>query len=318
MADKKMTDAELLVLIKQHEDNSIGNAANASGVGVGTVTPQGVFDLTTVEIDRYNALNYYNARPFGNEQTDRSQVVIPMLRDTVEWLLPQLMRMFSGTSRLCSFDPTKPGDEKFAEQETDVVNYVFLKQNGGFDLLYDAFKDALLLKNYYFKCGWEKKRLVSVENYTDLSRDELTKLFIDGEESGDKLEIISKDVRQIMVPAPDGSQPAMPPQAPPGNPAQQPPQAGAPLQPQPPGPINPASLFASIGMALPQPTTVYDVKIRRVSYKGQVVVKCVPPEEMRVSMRSRSDMNESPFAAHVSRPTRSELMDMGFDKDTEI
>lgn len=292
MADRKqMTDAELLSLIHAYEENSIGNSANASGVGIGSVTPQGVFDLTTVEIDRYNALNYYAARPFGNEQTDRSQVVIPMLRDTVEWLLPQLMRMFAGTSRICSFDPVKPGDEQLAEQETDVVNYVFLKQNNGFNLLYDAFKDALLLKNYYFKVGWEKRRHTSIEPYSGLTKDELTKIFMDAKEDGDELEVIAQDTRQILVPAPEFP-PMQPQQMTPGQNPQMPP----------PG--------------MPIPLTVYDVKLRRVTMKGQVVVECCPPEEMRVSSRARSDMDHSPFTAQVTRPTRSELIEMGFDQNT--
>src|SRR5690242_11672491 len=230
----KMTDDELLVLIQTHEANSIGNSANASGVGLGSTTPQQQNDLTTVEIDRYNALNFYNARPFGNEQTDRSQVVLPELRDTVEWMLPQLMRMYAGTSRICSFDPVKPGDEAFAEQETDVVNYVFLKQNNGFNLLYDAFKDALLLKNYYFKAGWEKKKHVSIENYSGLTKDELVKLFVDAEENGDEIEVLEQEVKESLIPglalplpspAPNGPMP----QTPGGPPIAPPiPQAGMP------------------------------------------------------------------------------------------
>lgn len=319
----KMTEEELLVLIRTHEANSIGNSANASGVGLGSTTPQQQNDLTTVEIDRYNALNFYNARPFGNEQTDRSQVVLPELRDTVEWMLPQLMRMYAGTSRICSFDPVKPGDEAFAEQETDVVNYVFLKQNNGFNLLYDAFKDALLLKNYYFKAGWEKKKHVSIENYSGLTKDELVKLFVDAEENGDELEVLEQEAKQSLIP---GLAPPLPtpptngpmPPAPGG--AQVPPpmpQAGAPLQPQNPA-LNPASLFASIQATLPQPTTTYDIKIRRTAYKGQVVVECCPPEDMRISARARSDMNESPYTAFHSKPTRSELIEMGFDKDVVV
>lgn len=318
----KMTDDELLVLIQTHEANSIGNSANASGVGLGSTTPQQQNDLTTVEIDRYNALNFYNARPFGNEQTDRSQVVLPELRDTVEWMLPQLMRMYAGTSRICSFDPVKPGDEAFAEQETDVVNYVFLKQNNGFNLLYDAFKDALLLKNYYFKAGWEKKKHVSIEGYTDLTRDELVKIFVDAKENGDELEVLEQETKQSLIPGlspplpvPTGA--PSPQQAGLGQPQAAGPQSGAipgaPLQPQNPA-IDPSSLFATIQAALPQPTTTYDIKLRRTTYKGQVVVECCPPEDMRISARARSDMNESPYTAFHSKPTRSELIEMGFDK----
>lgn len=295
----KMGDDELLTLIQYHEQNSIGNSANAAGVGIGTTTtPQGIGDLTTVEIDRWNALNFFYTRPFGNEQTDRSQVVIPYLRDTVEWLLPQLMRIFHGVGRVCTFDATKPGDEQMAEQESDAVNYVFEKLNDGFNLLYDAFKDALLLKNYYFKVGWERKRKVSVENYSGLTILELTKLFLDAKENDEEIEILAKEEREELMPPPDGQQaPAVAPAPQPGQPqpAQDP-------------------MAAAIAALMPQPQKVWDCKIRRVSYKGQVVVKCVPPEEMRVSVRARANMNESPFTEHVARKSRSELLQEGFDK----
>lgn len=300
---KKMDEAELITLIQYHEQNSIGNSANAAGVGIGiTTTPQGIGDLTTVEIDRWNALNFFYTRPFGNEQTDRSQVVIPYLRDTVEWLLPQLMRIFHGVGRVCSFDAAKPGDEQQAEQESDAVNYVFEKVNDGFNLLYDAFKDALLLKNYYFKVGWEKKRKVSVENYSGLTMMELTKLFLDAKENGEELEILAKEERDELVPPPDEQQPQ--PTAP--GPSQQTGQA----QPQPQNPM-----MAALAAIMPQPQKVYDCKIRRSSHKGQVVVKCVPPEEMRISIRARANMSESPFTEHVARKSRSELLQEGFDRD---
>lgn len=296
----KMLDSELLTLIEVQEAKSIGSTPASNGVGLGTTTGVGQFPLTTTEIDRYNALNYYYARPFGNEQNDRSQVVLPELRDTIEWLLPQLMRIYAGCSTICMFDPVNPGDEQQAEQETDAVNYVFLKQNGGTNLLYDAFKDALLLKNYYFKVGWDKKKQSSVESYTGLTPDELTKLFMDAKENGDELEVLEQNANTILLPG----LPGMAPQAPRG--ASATPQGVPPSQPPPAMPAQ-----------VPQPMVVkvYDVRIRRTTSKGQVVVECVPPEDMRISTRARFDLDDSPFTAYISKPTRSELISMGFDKE---
>jgi hypothetical protein len=262
-----MTDSDLVVLIKQHEDSSIGNPSNAAGVSLGTTNNSGFpqSDLTTVEIDRYNAANYYFARPLGNEQADRSQIVMPVLRDTVEWTVPQLMRMFSGTSRICQFDPEHPGDEQFAEQETDVVNYVFMKQNPGFHILQDAFKDALLFKCYYLKAYWDKSRKISIESYSGLSSDELAMLKVNAETNGDTLDFIEQD--ETTQQTSQGEQ------------------------------------------------SVYALKVRRVTTKGRIKVECVPPEEMRVSVRTRNNMDDSPFIAHVTRPTRSDLIEMGYDED---
>ena len=145
---QQMTDSELLALIGQYERASLGSSVSVGPSVGGSVKPasQG---MTTLEIDRYNALNAYFGRPLGNEVEDRSQIVLPELRDTVEWIMPTLMRMFVGSGKPVQFDPEAPGDEEQAEQETEVVNWVFMKQNPGFFILHDFFKDALLLRNGY-------------------------------------------------------------------------------------------------------------------------------------------------------------------------
>jgi hypothetical protein len=43
---------------------------------------------------RKRSLEYYLGKPFGNEQEGRSQVVSTDVSDTVESLMPSLMRIF--------------------------------------------------------------------------------------------------------------------------------------------------------------------------------------------------------------------------------
>ena len=40
--------------------------------------------------------------------------------------------------------PEKPGDEEFAKQATDYANYVFMKDNPGYRIMWDATHDSLL------------------------------------------------------------------------------------------------------------------------------------------------------------------------------
>ena len=47
--------------------------------------------------DRVKASDYYQGRPFGNEEDGRSQVVSFDVRDTVALMLPQIMRTFPTT-----------------------------------------------------------------------------------------------------------------------------------------------------------------------------------------------------------------------------
>ncbi|WP_027815010.1 portal protein [Paraburkholderia bannensis] len=198
---EKMTDAELLAQIGQYEKSALGSSVSVGPSVGGSVKPAGQ-TMTTLEIDRYNALNAYFARPLGNEIDDRSQIVMPELRDTVEWIMPQLMRMFVGSGKPVQFDPEAQGDEDQAEIETEVVNWVFMRQNNGFMILHDFFKDALLLRNGYINSYWLKKRKTSVESYTGLDQIELAMLL----QTEDDIEILEQDEKQVLIIGPQGPQ----------------------------------------------------------------------------------------------------------------
>src|SRR6185312_12197325 len=132
--------------------------------------------------DRYNALNAYLGRPLGNEIENRSQIVMPEVRDTIEWIKPELMRMFAGAKTICRFDPENANDEKQAELETLVVNHVFMQQNNGLLLLHDLFTDALLLRNGYGEVYSEECSDVSEERYTGLDELALTTVLTEKED----------------------------------------------------------------------------------------------------------------------------------------
>ena len=48
---------------------------------------------------RATATQYYRGEPFGDEEEGRSQVVSMDVRDTVQAIMPSLMRIFHGTDR---------------------------------------------------------------------------------------------------------------------------------------------------------------------------------------------------------------------------
>jgi hypothetical protein len=201
MAKQRMNDEELLALIGSYEKSSLGSNVSTGPTVGGSIKPAGQ-QMTTLEIDRYNALNAYYARPIGNEVEDRSQIVLPELRDTVEWIMPQLMRMFAA-GKPCQFDPENPEDDDQAEIETEVVNHVFMKQNPGFFILHDFFKDALLLRNGYVNTYWLKERKSSVESYTGLTEIELSMLL----QSEDEIEVLEQTEKPDLIPGPNGMQP---------------------------------------------------------------------------------------------------------------
>ena len=102
----------------------------------------------------------YYKLPYGNEQEDWSQIVASDVSDTVEWVLPSLLKIFTSTDKAVSFEPSRASDVKGAEQATDACNYVFYKQNNGFLILYTAFKDALITGNSAVM--WRKETKESV------------------------------------------------------------------------------------------------------------------------------------------------------------
>lgn len=63
-----------------------------------------------------------------------------------------------------------------------------------------------------------------------------------------------------------------------------------------------------------QPMPVFDIKIRTTHKCGRVKIEAVPTEEVRVSKKCRGDVQESQFVEHVTKKTRSDLIEMGMDK----
>jgi hypothetical protein len=130
---------------------------------------------------RKRSLEYYLGKPFGNEQEGRSQVVSTDVSDTVESLMPSLMRIFTAGDRVFECDPVGSEDEEVAKQATDYLNYIFYKENNGFLALYAAFKDALIQKNGVLKVYWDDSEKTTREEYRKLTEDEFNLLINDDE-----------------------------------------------------------------------------------------------------------------------------------------
>ena len=134
---------------------------------------------------REKAQEYYYALPFGNEVEGRSQYVDSTVQDTIEWIKPSLMRVFASGDEMVKFTPHGPEDVEAAKQATDYVNYVFTKDNSGWEVLYSWFHDALLQKNGIVKVWWDEYEEAKREEYRNLGDLEFGYLI-----SGDDVEVI--------------------------------------------------------------------------------------------------------------------------------
>ncbi len=157
-----LSDEELVSLIERKTDNADS--------------------LTTdLQKDRENALKFYRQDPIGNEQDGRSQVITTEVRDTIEWILPQLVEMFIGNENPVLFPPRNAEDIEGADQETKYVRYVYNDQNSGFLNTYTWFKDALLQKNGIIKAFWDDDISSTKEEYENQSLLEVQALGQDNE-----------------------------------------------------------------------------------------------------------------------------------------
>jgi len=133
----------------------------------------------TISQQREQAMQYYYGLPFGNEVEGRSQFVDSTVQDTIEWIKPSLMRVFASGDEMVKFTPHGPEDVPMAKQATDYVNYVFTKDNPGWEILYSWFTDALLSKNGIIKVWWEDYEEEEREEYRNLDEMSLTMLLSD-------------------------------------------------------------------------------------------------------------------------------------------
>ena len=129
-----------------------------------------------ISIQQAKAQEYFYGEPFGNEEDGRSQVVITDVQDTLMWMMPSLMRIFTSGDGVVRFVPEGPEDEEVAEQATKYVNHVFYKQNNGFMVLYNMFLDALMQKVGIVKHYWEEIEKTSSESYENLIDEEFQAL----------------------------------------------------------------------------------------------------------------------------------------------
>ena len=141
--------------------------------------------------DRVTLMDYYMGEEYGNEQEGRSQVVTTEVADTIEFIMPSLMRMFTQTDEFVKFMPRQPEDVEGAKQATSYANYVLNCQNNGFVVLHNFFKDALLQKLGVVKVYYDETEDMTEEEYTGLSDDELTLLLQDP-----AVEIVSQNTEE--------------------------------------------------------------------------------------------------------------------------
>lgn len=125
------------------------------------------------------SMSFYRGDALGNEEEGRSQVVMTEVRDTVQAMMPSLLRIFTASENAVEFAPRSPEDIAGAQQATDAVNYVFYSENPGFQILYNGIKDALVSKTGIFKWRAEEIKSITESDYTGIDAEQYALLVSD-------------------------------------------------------------------------------------------------------------------------------------------
>jgi hypothetical protein len=231
---------------------------------------------------RTKSLEYYLGDKLGTEIDGRSQVVSTDVSDTIESLLPNLLRVFTASDKVVHCEPMTAEDVPMAAQATAYLNHVFYKENDGFQLLYNFFKDALIEKNGFLKIYWDDSEKVDYETYENLSivekealqdtKDEIETVeeeVFEDESAKEKFEEVLKqyemqgvDISQVQVPN----------------------------------------------------FNLYNCKIKRIKKTGKVKIESIPPEEFLID-RSAKTIEDADFVSHKVLMTRSDLVAMGYPQE---
>tara|TARA_R110002050_G_scaffold158229_1_gene287049 strand:- start:166 stop:2355 length:2190 start_codon:yes stop_codon:yes gene_type:complete len=260
---------ELVNVISSYIDDSLG------------------FIQTETSSQRQVALEYYLREPYGNEVEGRSQIVTGEVAEVVDGALPQVIKVFTSSAKAVEFEPVNEGDGALAEQITAYVNHIFYKDNNGFEIMHDWFKDGLLQKVGVVKAYWDDKKDVTKEKYEHLTEDELAMIMQDEE-----VEVVEQEeVEEIIEQEP---QPMIDPQT--GQPVMD--EMGMPMMMEVPPIVN----------------VYYNIKCKRTKDFSKVKIENVAPEEFLIDKRATT-IEDASFVAQRSLVTRSDLIAMGYDKD---
>lgn len=232
---KAQKEEELLTIVEQEMAMSIG------------------YDTSELSDQRSKAMEYYLGEPYGNEKAGQSQVRTREVLDTIEWIKPELMKIFAGGGDTVRFEPETPNDVQWAEQSTAFINYLLHRKNPGFKIIYQWITDGLLQKNGIVKAWWDETVETVREEYYGLSDAELQMLVAPPE-----VEIIEQEMEQ--------------------------------------GPNGP----------------VWEVAIKRTGPPKGICIENIPPEEFLISKAAKC-IQSSPFCAHRTQKSISEIKQMGYD-----
>lgn len=92
-----------------------------------------------------------------------SDLVSTDVADTIEWALPSLMKVFTGSDEVITIAGVTEEDDTKAETMQELLVYQLQRQNNFFTVLYNWMKDSLIVGMGIIKCYWERTEGYTIE-----------------------------------------------------------------------------------------------------------------------------------------------------------
>lgn len=235
--------------------------------------------------DRERNHSYYHGQPMGNEVEGRSQVVSWDVFEVVESALPSLLEPFFAGDDVGEFEPVGKEDEAYCEQATDYVNYLIKKRNEGFLLFNTWVKDGMLSKVGIVRAWWDARVKTRKEEYTGLTDEQVIEL-----DQQENITILTHSE----YPDPDDTKM----------------RAQAEMQL---ATLPPEQAMQVQQMLMQPPKMLHDVELSVDCGPNGVTLDNVPPETFIISRKAKR-LKDSPIIGELRRYTRSDLVEMGFNK----
>lgn len=132
-----MTDEKLVSILKEEEADAASYYASEMA------------DAQAKAMDRFYA------RPFGDEIEGRSKVVTHDVEDTINWIMPKIMRALMQADELISVEDPRTDSQTDTKAVADYLRHIFFKDNPGEENIYDFTFDGLLQRIGCMRVAWE-------------------------------------------------------------------------------------------------------------------------------------------------------------------
>lgn len=171
MAD--MTEEDLLKILKEEETDAAS------------------YHTSELAKAQAEAMDRFYGEKYGDEVEGRSSITTHDIEDCINWIMPDLMRVFLASDELVTIEPGsvedeqpadgQPGGKPTTELAADYLDHIFFQDNDGETNLYDFAFDGLLQRRGVMRVAWQDPVPKPPKTIEGIAPDKLAKYVEDPE-----------------------------------------------------------------------------------------------------------------------------------------